>query len=220
MHRIRSGLALAFTATLAWTAPASAGKVTLGSPLTASADTIEQWPEDSAFWNVMIEGATGAMPFDGQITLIRLKGTVKPHPDPSAPPPLNEVHFQSLEPLDDGTVRVRLSSAPFLVPVGISPNTVTEYSPENLCVKQGDFVAFNDEGGFDPMYYPNGVAFQLFGSTPSSRMARFTKHNSTNNGQILTPIFTAGRELLMQVVLADGPDAAFACSGRPLQAGP
>ncbi|MDX6664954.1 MAG: hypothetical protein QOG68_1160, partial [Solirubrobacteraceae bacterium] len=143
----------------------------------------------------------------------RLKGTAIASTAAGAPAPLVEVHFQSLMPLGDGRSQVRLTSAPFQVPIGGDPNTITEFTPENLCVKAGDHVAFNTEGGFDPTFYPNGTPFRVFGAATGETTNRFTLHNGTGNGSILTPTAMPGTELLMQFDLSYGNAASIPCGG-------
>jgi hypothetical protein len=131
---------------LALAAPAGAEMLTLGSNLEADATLIESHGADSAFWPVAIRGAQAAMPEDGQVVSVTLKGTV--YREKRAAQPLNMIFFQSLVPEGaGGAMRVWLSSGPFHLPID-EPNAITTYRPENLCVKKGGYVAFNDLGGF------------------------------------------------------------------------
>jgi hypothetical protein len=201
-------------------APANAGIFTLGSDLSAVANVIEQFQQDSAFWNTNVNQLDAGMPFDGQIIEIRLKGiAVQP---PGAPAPLNEVHFQTLTPVaaarsDHGDrVQAYLASQAYQLPYSGDPQQINTFHPENLCVKQGGFVAFNDEGGWDGTDagpYHNGAGFRVFSSVSTSIMDRFTKHAGTYNGSIFDPIVEQGRELLMQVKLATGDDRSQSCGG-------
>src|SRR4051812_32728111 len=106
-HRI----ALAVLAiALAAAAPAQADRKLFGSNLSAPATTSEAHGADTAFW-ALGERA----PQDGQILEVRLKGSALRR---GGVDPLNEVHFQSLRPLSDGSMVVQTSSAAFYVPVG------------------------------------------------------------------------------------------------------
>jgi hypothetical protein len=198
---------------------ASGGTLLLGSSLAAPASLTKQHPEDSAFWNELIRGVDAGAPLAGQVTKVRIKGTVAAAPSPSAPQPLNEVHFQTLVPQADGTRKVQLTSEAFRLPIGVSPDTVSEFAPENLCINKGEFVDLNTEGGFDATHYPNGALFRFFGEVANSRLAEFHKHEGTGNGMLLAPAYTAGQELLLQVEIAYGDRASFACGGRPLKPG-
>jgi hypothetical protein len=105
---------------------------------------------------------------------------------------------------------------------GAGPATITPFNPENMCVAAGDYVGFNDEGGFDSRAYPSGVPYQVIGSVGGSRMFSFVRNNGTNNGSVMRPGDTTnhdgfaanpGEELMMQTVLATGPDATPLCPG-------
>ena len=186
---------------------------------------------DSALWNTAIAGADAAVPADGQAVKINLEGCTKPAL--GGPAPLNQIHFQSLSPVRGGGARVRLSSQAFDLPLcgrgGASGSTVTSYEPINLCVHQGDYVAFNDEGGFLGHYYQSGVPYQVIGSVPGSALDSFIRGNGTGNGALLsaldsTPMdgFAANgnEELMMQVILGTGPDARYVCPGGTKDAPP
>ena len=62
---------------------------------------------------------------------------------------------------------MELTSQPFEIPVcsrgGASGSTVTTYEPINLCMAKGDYIDFNDEGGYVPNVYPNGVPYRVLG---------------------------------------------------------
>src|SRR3954454_8791346 len=138
-------LLTAFTIGLA-AVPAHADKVTMGSDPKAGAKTVEAHGQDTAFWQTAVRGAMHAMPEDGQIISVTIKGTV--NSEPGAADPANLIHFQSLTPQGGGKMQVWLSSAGFSLPID-HPGAVTTFSPENLCVKKGGYVAFNDIGGFE-----------------------------------------------------------------------
>src|SRR5436190_3099120 len=155
--------AIAAVVTLALPATASAEVINFGSDLTAPATVAEAHGADTAFWGLSVKGMPDSTPASGQITEIRLKGTAVPSPAAGAPAPLNEVHIQVVHPQPDGSVTVSLSTDPFYVPIGGDPNKISEYHAAGyLCVKKGDYVDFNDEGGFVFPYYPNGVPFPVF----------------------------------------------------------
>jgi hypothetical protein len=179
-------------------APAGARTLVFGSSLRGTATVVEAHQADSAFWP-----AARALraPATGQVARIRLMGTAVPSRDPLAPAPLNQVHFQHLRPLSRGRMVALQSTAPFYVPIGGDPNRITTYAPENLCVNRGDVIDFNDEGGWIPAYYQEGVPFRVFAATPSARTARFTADNGTNNGDRFSPTVRRGEELLLQIVM-------------------
>jgi hypothetical protein len=117
--------------------------------------------------------------------------------------------------MGDGTVRVQLSSAPFYVPIGGDPNTITTYRPVNMCLNKGDVLDFNDWGGNEWHWGPySGIPFQTFSRVPDAATAFYTKHAGTNNGARFAPMQVfQGEELLMQLKFASGPDATDMCPG-------
>ena len=219
-------------AALALAAPAHAAKLTLGSTLTADATQIEAHGQDTAFWPITVAGKSAAFPEDGQITAVTVKGTVLR--EKGAADPANLIHFQSLVPEgDSGLTRVWLTSGDFFLPID-QPNAITTFEPENLCVKQGGYLAFNDIGGFeyggsltaplDPAHYHNGAPFQITAPVANAVTARYSAHDQTKNGDVLNPFagndqgkpngsLNRGQELLMRYVLATGDDRSQSCGG-------
>ena len=213
-------LAVAATALVA-PAGGRAAVTTFGSDLSAPANMREAHGADSVFWGLTLPGGRRTVvPASGQITTIRLKGIAVPSSAPGAPPPLTEVHFQVLRPRADGALTVSLTSQPFNVPSGGDPSQITSYRPINLCARAGDYVAFNDEGGFEPTYYPQGVPFQVFSRVAGASTGFFTSDNGTNNGTTFSGTRHEGQELLMQMDLASGPDATPICPGGGTAAPP
>jgi len=201
------------------TVPATgfADTTVVGSDLSRSPDTVVQHGVDTAVWNVSFAGAgpatpTGAaIPADGQIVTVRLKGMAQASHTGAAP--LTQIHFQDLVPQSDGSVVVHSSSAAFDIPAGGDPNQVSEYHPYYFCVHKGDYIAFNDEGGFDPQNYPTGVAYQVLAKVPGSVADEYSKNAGTMNGAQFTGTPRPDQELLQQEVLATGPDALPGCPG-------
>jgi hypothetical protein len=136
-----------------------------------------------------------------------------------------------LAPLAGGGAKVELTSQAFEIPVcdvgGASGSTVSSYDPINLCVAQGDYVDFNDEGGFvgaqnGPPPYPAGVPYMVIGSVAGATMDSFIRNNEVGNGSTFSPTDTTshdgfasntGEELMLQATLATGPDATPICPG-------
>ncbi len=196
---------------------ARAAFTTWGSTMSAAASVVQAFQQDSLFTLTQL-GPRGAAtptvaPAPGQIVSVSVKGMALPSTVPGAPPPLNTIHFQDLEPEPGGSYVIDASSQPFALPDTGDPNQVTVFKPENLCVNAGDRVAFNTEGGFDPTFYPNGVGFRVFGSVAGSSTGVFVGHNKTMNGDLVTLAPQPGTELLMQVVEATGRDATPLCPG-------
>ena len=204
--------ALAFALVALLPGAASAAIIPYGSNLSAPADTVEAHGADSAFWNVGTPG--GAAPADGQITVVRVKGSVVADPTGRITPN-PEFHFQVLHPVGGGELKVALSSAPFWVPVGGNSQAISSYNPVNLCVFKGDYVDFNDIGGFQYRWGTyGGMPFQVFSTTPNAATNFYTKDNGTNVGTQWAPQEThANEELLMATTLATGPDATDFCPG-------
>jgi hypothetical protein len=179
---------------------------------------------DTALWNVALAGGLPAAPVAGQALRVSLEGCARPAA--GGPAPLTQIHFQSLSPLVGGGAKVNLSSQPFDIPVcgagGASGATVTSYEPVNLCVNQGDYVGFNDNGGYEPNYYRSGVPYQVLGAVGGSSADSFIRGGATGNGAVFSPsdrtamdgfASNPGEELMLQVTLGSGPDAMPACGG-------
>jgi hypothetical protein len=182
---------------------------------------------DTALWNVA--GNTPAAPAAGQVVKIELEGCAQPAPE--GPAPLNQIHFQILTPAGGGAAKVELSSQPFAIPVcgqgGASGSTVSSYEPINFCVVPGDFVDFNDEGGYVENVYRSGVPYQVMGAAGGSTMDSFIMGNGTGNGAVFSPAnrsaaegfaSNAGEELMLRATLGTGPDARYVCPGGTKEA--
>jgi len=217
--------ALAATA-LAFPAAGSAEVVTFGSDLTAPADSIEpeggihpnyggQWfGADTAFWNTKLaNGTSPAVPVEGQIVELRVKGIALSGPN-WAPDPRVLVHFQVLRPQPDGTVKVDLTSGGIDWPIGGDPQQTTSYRPVNLCARKGDYVDFNTWGGHEWRWATfGGIPLQVFSLVRESHMLWYEKDNGTNNGDVLRGRSRDGVELLLQADIATGRDATDLCPG-------
>jgi hypothetical protein len=179
---------------------------------------------DGALWNTSIAGGQASAPATGQARKIMLEGCAAPAAN--GPPPLTQIHFQVLSPTPGGGVKVSLSSGAYDLPVcgrgGASGSTVTTYEPVNLCVTQGDYVAFNEEGGFVEHSYQSGVPYKVIGAVSGSGFDSFIRGGGTNNGDSFSPLdastmdgFAVNRsaELMMQVALGTGGDATHICAG-------
>jgi len=185
---------------------------------------------DTALWNVAQGRGLPRAPRAGQALKVRLEGCAEPAR--SGPPPLTQIHFQDLSPLRGGGAKVNLTSQGFNIPVcgkqGANGSTVTSYEPINLCVGAGDYVAFNDEGGYVENIYRAGVPYRVLGAVKGSRVDSFLKNDGTGNGSVMPASvrganegFTsnAGEELLMQVTLGRGSDATHICAGGTARSG-
>jgi hypothetical protein len=185
---------------------------------------------DTAIWNKIVAGRSAGMPKAGQADQIKLEGCAARAP--GGPAPLTQIHFQTLHP-QGGGVKVALTSGAFQIPVcgenGASGSTVTTYTPINLCVQKGDYVGFNDEGGFVEPYYRSGVAYQVLRAARGSSLASFLRGGGTNNGAFFDPAETtamdgfgvkANEELMLQVELGTGRDARYVCPGGKKDAPP
>lgn len=184
---------------------------------------------DTALWPAAVGGGSATAPADGQIVSVALEGCAEPAP--GGPTPNTQIHFQDLVPQPDGSFRVNVTTDPFNVPQcgqalpggGVATDTtVTTFAPTNFCVHQGDAVDFNDEGGFDATYYPDGVPFRVLGAVSGSSTFSFIRNDGTNNGSVFSPTDVTnhdgfasnpGLELLLRSTLATGPDATPLCPG-------
>lgn len=196
-------------------------------PLPGSVFHIPHDGADGALWNVQLPVGDPTAPMGGQVVNVRLEGCAKSN----GPAPLTQIHFQSLAPTVGGGAKVELTSQAFEIPVcgagGASGSTVSSYDPINLCVAQGDYVAFNEEGGFVGAQnglppYPAGVPYMVIGGVTRATMNSFIRNNGVGNGSVFSPTDTTshdgfasnpGEELMLQATLATGPDATPICPG-------
>jgi hypothetical protein len=172
---------------------------------------------DTALWN-----AGSRVPVAGQAVKVSLEGCAQPAS--GGPSPLTQIHFQDLSPLRGGGAKVNLTSQAYDIPVcgqgGASGSTVTSYRPVNLCVRAGDYVAFNDEGGYVENVYRAGVPYRVLGSVKRSTTDSFLMNNGTGNGAIMSSSILAANEgfastrkeeLMMRVTLGTGANADHVC---------
>ncbi len=241
--------ALLASAQLFASSPAIAATLTFGSQLSvpATLDTAENLNyegtdipvpgsvfhinhdgADTLLWNIAQPQGLPTAPSGGQVIGVSLEGCARQ--PAGAPAPLTQIHFQDLTPMPDGGVHINLTSGAFDIPVcgagGAGGSTVTSYAPVNFCVSQGDYVGFNDEGGFVGAEglppYPAGVPYQVIGSVAGATMDSFIRNGGTNNGTSISPsdrtyhdgfASNANEELLLQATLATGADASDSCPG-------
>ncbi len=208
--------------------------VTIGSDLSlpATLNTVTSVPPpnhfgaDSALWNYFLGGGSAGAPASGQVLLVRVKGCAQA--TAGAPTTSTEIHFQDLIAQPNGSFVVDVTTQAFNLPIcgaGVDQNTVTTFAPTNFCVNQGDYIDLNDNGGFEATFYPNGVPLLVLASRPGSTLDSFIRHNGTDNGDTLSPSDvttfdgfgqSSNEELLLQAVLATGPDATPLCPGGSL----
>jgi len=179
---------------------------------------------DGLLWGVDQAHGAPRAPATGQALKVSLEGCAVPAADGT--PPLTQIHFQDLTPLPDGGVKINLTSQPFDIPVcgagGASGSTVTTYEPINLCVSAGDYVGFNEEGGFVGHSYQSGVPYRVLGRVAGSSAASFIRGGGTNNGTVISRRDTSAmdgfaqnsdEELMLRVILGTGADATHICPG-------
>ena len=229
IRNLLSAFAAAAAVAAAFPAAGLAAIETFGSDLNAPANSIEPnggihpayggdwYGADTAFWNTKLaNGNRTTAPANGQIVEIRVKGTAVAGPHPWNPnvPPRALVHFQVITPQPDGSMKVDLTSGGVDWPIGGDSQQITTYRPINLCADAGDYVDLNTWGGHEWRWDRyGGIPLQVFSAVRGSTMNWYEKDQGTNNGQTLYPRVRDGRELLMQTVIATGPDATDICPG-------
>jgi hypothetical protein len=179
---------------------------------------------DTALWNVKLADGTARSPATGQALAVDLEGCARAAP--AGPPPLTQIHFQDISPLPGGGAQVKLTSQAFAIPIcaghRASGATITTYRPINLCVSKGDYIAFNDEGGYVENVYRSGVPYRVLGRAHGSTSDSFLRDNGTGNGAVLSPSLRAanegfvanrGEELMLRVRLGTGSNATHICPG-------
>lgn len=208
---------LPLAALLALPSVAQAGTVTFGSDLTAPASIEDNHQADVLYFNAPGQVNSHASPVDGEVIAVRIKGTILPRRSGAETKQIDKLfHIQTLRPNGNNSYTVLTSSDSFYFPFNVSPDTISSYRAESPhCVSTGDIVDFNDIGGWqgDPGDSP-GTRYQIFARSPGSNMPWYSKDQGTNIGTTFTtePPYT-GHELLMQVVVATGYDAATNCPG-------
>jgi hypothetical protein len=246
-----AAIALACVLAISICASATAAVYTIGSPLSTSAtlNTAENLdyvgtntevppsPEapngifhtfhygaDTAIWNTSQASGSPVVPVSGAVNEIKLEGCAQGAAN--GPAPLSEIHFQDITPTSEGGAKVNLTSAGYQIPVcgsnGASGSTVTTYQPSGLCVSPGDYVDFNDEGGYVPGVYHSGVPYEILGVSSGSTADSFIRNNGTGNGASFSPAYrtpdegfaeNSGEELMMQETIGTGADATHICGG-------
>jgi hypothetical protein len=179
---------------------------------------------DTAIWNMTQAAGVPTVPEGGQVLKISLEGCAEAAA--GGPSPLTQIHFQDVSPLPGGGGKVNLTAGPFEIPVcgqnQASGSTVTTYEPVGLCVSQGDYLAFNDEGGYVENIYRNGVPYQVLGAVHGSTAVSFIKNGGTGNGATMSSseiaamegfAYNENEELMMQATLGTGSDASYVCPG-------
>jgi hypothetical protein len=179
---------------------------------------------DTAIWNFSQAAGATAVPATGQASKIEVEGCAQKASN--GPNPLTTIHFQDLSLLPGGGAKVNITSQGFDLPVcgenGAGASTVSSFLPINLCVSAGDYVGFNDSGGYVPNVYRSGVPYEVLGSVTGATTDSFIKDNGTGNGASLIPSVTSANdgfavnrneELLMRVTLATDGDATHICPG-------
>lgn len=206
---------------------------TLGSDLKADATITRATQADGIYWPTSVKGSDPRLPASGQIVEVRVKGT-SPKEAQARNPPLNSVHIQNMRAVDGGLLQTVLTAGPFDIPSQGDPNQISTFRPVNLCVVKGDYVDFNESGGwgwnpaapdnFDGNLYPNGqphiykdgAPFQIFGSVPRSTTAFYSGDGTTGQPLSSSTGPLAGvmqdTEMLMQYKLATGSDVGGACA--------
>jgi hypothetical protein len=195
-----------------------------GSDLSSPANLAANHGADTSYWN--IGAGTYTAPAEGQVTVVRLKGGVLPNErlrNSEEERLAQIIHFQVLRQRGDGTLKVvQLSTGHLQIPVTADQQEVTTYKPTNLCVKQGDIVAFNTIGAHEyrrnpgSVGGPQGAEYQVFGRVPDQAVQWYEKDNGLNEGTTIDPSPfqpMVGFELLLRNTLATGPDATDICPG-------
>lgn len=185
---------------------AQARRVTFGSSLSGPVTQAYARGVDTALWSRSLAGRRATAPAKGRVISVRLEGCAVAE---GAKAPLTRFHIQTLHPRGGSSASVFLTGGPFNLPVcghGGSDSTITTFQTGNLCAHKGDYVAFNDEGGFGAGY-PGGVPYRVLRAAPGATTDAFTGANRTNNGASITGHALAGTELAMQMTLGTGQDA-------------
>jgi hypothetical protein len=210
-------VSLAVAGLLLLPAAAQADVVTFGSDLQGTPSLEDNHQADVLYFNQEGQKNTTQSPVDGEIVAVRIKGTILPRRSGAATKEIDRLfHIQTLKPNGNGNYTVLTSSNNYYFPFDVDPNTVSEYkSASPQCVSAGDIVDFNDIGGWQGNPGdPDGTRYQIFQRSPGNNVLWFSGDAKTNIGQSFTaepPM--REQEIMMQVVVATGYDAATNCPG-------
>jgi hypothetical protein len=223
-------------ALLALPASAQAEVYTFGPDIDSSgpATLSENHQADTLFFNQGVGGTGSGSPVAGEVTSVRIKGTIVPRTNKVESDLQRMFHIQVLHPNPDGQYTVETSTQDLFFPIGVSPNTISTYSADAAqCVGVGDYVDFNNVGGWDgDMADPNGTTYKIFGAAPPGGPVNwYERDNGTNIGTTWFPnrrvdngtgttypgAPKADRQLLMQVTVATGYDARPPCGRKGLE---
>jgi hypothetical protein len=221
---MRLSICTAMAALLLLPAAAQADQITFGSSLAGTPDSTETHQADTLFFNHTAKNSTAA-PASGEILAIRVKGRIVPKG--AGKQDNNMWHSQVLRPNADNTFTVDSSSQHFYFPVGGSADEVHTFVPSTQCLKKGEYVDFNDIGGWDgDMSDPRGTQYQIFKSDTTSETWWYEHDQGTNiganflpnrrvrsdTGQV-SPGAPYPKELMMQIVVGTGFDSSNLCEG-------
>jgi hypothetical protein len=193
----------------------------------------ENHQADTLFFNAPGQDNSFVSPVAGEVTQVRVKGTIVPKLnkfDQSFEDLYRLFHIQTLHPNGDGSYTVTSSTQHLYFPVNVDPNTITPFSAASpQCVEAGDVVDFNNVGGWGgDMADPAGTTYKIFGPSAGNKVYWYERNDGTNNGMTIVPNRRvddannntdssrgpiADEQLLMQVTVATGYDAAVNCTG-------
>jgi hypothetical protein len=186
-------LALSLCAPSAALADAYLGSTqVLGTAPTAPQAT----PIDTIYWQTALaNGRPFRVSQPGQILQLALRG----YSTGGTPEP---IHFQVLRPGPGAKLTIVASSQAFTLP---ATDGVWPFNPTTFCVKAGDFIGFNVEGG--------GTGVDVFTPTTGSSTGLYAANFGTMNGNLVTPVPLNNTELLMSAFEGTGVHASPLCGG-------
>jgi hypothetical protein len=220
--------------------PAHAAKLTYGSDLTQNATIAHSHPEDwAAFPTKVSAGGQLAVPAQGEVAMVQLKGTVlRPPPEDDAKYngryPGFEFHIVVMRPQSNDQYKLIVSTADMPVPYGRNAEQITTLNLQSydarICVLPGDVVAIATSGGFGNHtaefggfpddFYDDGYPVQMFARSPGSSYGLYEKQPSEGNffvGDTVNTTSVDDTELLMRVTIGTGADARWTCRTKSEQ---
>jgi hypothetical protein len=200
-HPLIASIALGVS--LAAPAAGTAGTYGFGSDLSAPANAVEAHGVDTVYWSGAFaakRALAAAAPATGQLRYVTIRGSVLPGGG------TGEFRFVVLHP-DGASVKVeqideRIRALPTTTdPLRRVPNKDFNW---NLCLHRGDQLGLWKVGHGN---------LQVFGDVPGSVTSWYENASGLARGDVFTGASSAGRELLMQVLMTTGPDAFSRCPG-------
>jgi hypothetical protein len=183
---LNAGFPDAFTTPPGFTPPPPPTQ-TFGSDLSQDPTTVAQGPVDFALWAITGPSGSGAIPINGQVTSISVRGYYAGGYCGALCG--QNLHFQDLRPQPNGELQVISTTQAFTLP---TTDGTYAFQPTEFFVQAGDYVGFATPGG----------DWQVLVPVAGDQTGQFTGGGMDMNGDSFSSNGTqSGYELDMQVTV-------------------